>query len=269
MRDFEHEYAQLIFKILEHGDYRPTRNVPTRSLFGMSLIVDNVATAFPLIQGRKMFPKGIFGEFAAFVRQPKHVDDFEKWGCNYWKDWADEDGSLNIDYGNAWFNFGNFNQVEDLKAKLRLNPTDRRMIINSWIPPHLADLSLPCCHYSYQFYVRENKYLDMIWIQRSVDMMVGLPSDIVLAALFLITLGNEFGYKPGRIKMDLGDCHVYENHINEATEYIHRVFANPKLPPVLYEYKADKATPFEEFTPDMLWLGEYSHLDKIDLELNA
>ena len=98
------------------------------------------------------------------------------------------------------------------------------MIVSSWRPEALDRLSLPCCHYAYQFYVRDNKYLDMIWIQRSVDMMIGLPSDIVLTKLMVDCLANQVGYLPGIIKMDLGDCHIYEPHIDNARNYVERVF---------------------------------------------
>ena len=265
MQSFERAYAELIADILTNGNTRATRNAITLSKFGMSLEVP-VGNKFPLIQGRKMYPSGVFGELAAMLRRPKCVEDFTKWGCNYWNLWADEEGKLDIDYGNTWFDFNGFDQIADLKDKLANNPTDRRMLINSWRPG--AKLSLPCCHYSYQFYVSEGQ-LDMIWTQRSVDMMVGLPSDIVFAAAWLIAIANEFGLTPGKVKMDLGDCHVYEPHLTAAGEYVERVMVNRNFDPVLYDYTQPTGADFCEFEPSFLRLGYYSHLDPIKLELLA
>ena len=227
---------------------------------------------FPLLQGRRMYPKGVIGEFAAMVRKPKHLRDFEKFGCNYWKQWANEDGSINIDYGNAWFEG---DQIEHLKDCLANNPNDRRMIINAWRPERLAELNLPCCHYSYQFYVSDG-YLSMVWIQRSVDTMIGLPSDIILAAVWLITLANEFNYKTGDITMQLGDCHLYEEHIESGAvdEYLENVrkfnntiFLKTALP--YYALTSEPGADFTIFEPQNLAITEYATCDNIQLELKS
>ena len=271
MRKFERDYAILIEEILEHGVDKDCRNGMTRGLFGKSLVIDDIENHFPIIQGRQMFTKGVLGEFAALVRQPKCVEDFEKWGCNYWKLWAEEDGSLNVDYGNEWFKHG---QIEHLKECLRNNPNDRRMVINSWRPENLKDLSLPCCHYNYQFYVAEGT-LSMIWTQRSVDMLIGLPSDIILAATWLITLANEFGYKVGEIKMDLGDCHVYHEHLDGALQYVANVRLNHLgLHPKNWRYPtyylaSSEGTPFEQFEPKDLIISLHPNMGKLDFELKA
>ena len=264
MQKYERDYALMVQDILRNGEQRQTRNAITTAKFGMSLEVP-VTDWFPIIQGRKMYPDGVFGELAAMLRQPKCVEDFTKWGCNYWKDWADEDGTLNIDYGNAWFDFNGTDQIADLKDKLANNPTDRRMIISGWRPDRLAELSLPCCHYSYQFYVGDGK-LDMIWTQRSVDMMVGLPSDIVFAAAWLIAIANEFNLAPGKVKFDLGDCHVYESHWEAAREYVRRVSVSQALP-VSYDYHQPIGADFCEFEPTFIHLGNYAHLEPLKLEL--
>ena len=268
MQPFERRYAELVSDVLAYGEQRQTRNAETLSMFGASLLVEiNGTNILPLIQGRKMFPKGILGEFAAMVRRPTHIDDFKRWGCNYWDQWAKPDGSINVDYGNAWFDYNGVNQVAMLKHALRNNPTDRRMIINSWRPDKLQDLSLPCCHYDYQFYVSKGKYLHMKWTQRSVDLMVGLPSDILFAAVWLITLANEFGYTPGYIKIDMGDVHIYDAHVEEAEDYLAYCEENKGLTPVTYRYDAKVGKDFCLFDPKDLHIGNYVHGPKLDLEL--
>jgi len=265
MQDFELEYAALIDEVLRTGVKKRARNGETTSLFGMSLTVDNIAEVFPLIQGRKMFPNGVFGEWAAMIRGPKHIDDFKKFGCNFWEKWCNEGGSIDVDYGNAWLDFDGVNQIEELRNTLMHNPNDRRMIVTGWRPNRLQHLNLPCCHYNYQFHVADGE-LNMIWTQRSVDMMIGLPSDIILAAVWLITLANDVGLKPGRVKMDFGDCHVYAEHYLQAAEYVKRVQTN-ELQPVTYELMVGPGMHMCLFEPTDIALGNYEHLSKMALEL--
>jgi thymidylate synthase len=267
MQNFEHDFVELLVKIMLQGEVRQTRNGETKSIFGEKLVVPlNGDNTFPILQGRLMHPRGVFGELAAMLRKPTRLADFERWGCNYWKMWAKEDGSISVDYGNAWHADG---QIERLKDSLANNPTDRRMIINGWRPHKLDELDLPCCHLLYQFYVREDKYIDMIWYQRSVDTMIGLPSDIIFAAAWLISIAKEFNYTPGVITMMLGDCHIYAEHYRATEEYIHRVTATPFSRPPTYIHNPKVGTDFCTFEPDDIILSVYPSHPKLKLELKA
>jgi thymidylate synthase len=274
--EFETEYMHIVRDVLEYGDYRQTRNVATKALCGKSLTFTLEDTdKFPIIMGRQMYHKGVLGELAAMLRQPKHIDDFTKWGCNFWNKWAKPDGSIEVDYGNAWFANG---QMDHLRTSLLSNPTDRRMLISGWRPERLAELDLPCCHYSYQFFVRSSGYLDMVWTQRSVDVMVGLPSDIVFAAAWLISIASWAGLKPGKVKMDFGDTHIYENHFEQASEYINSYLELVEAVDVSgadfedcyprFEYLGN-GKDFLEFEPDDLVIEKYIGASKLELELNA
>lgn len=273
-KQFEQSYAELVLDVLRNGEKRKTRNQYTRSLFGKQLIVDCKIGELALLRGRKMYYKGVFGELAAMLRKPKTVDDFRVWGCNYWDKWADKDGNLVVDYGNAWHADG---QIERLKHSLEHNPADRRMIINGWRPGMLNTLSLPCCHYAYQFYVRGldtgEYYLDMMWHQRSVDLMVGLPSDIVFAQAWLIAIANQFGFVPGRITMTLGDTHVYEGHVENAGVYLNQwqdiYEAEPfdYVEPPTYNVLVPFGTDFCDFKPSWLDVANYNPAPRVEFEL--
>lgn len=273
-KSFEQDYAMLVANVLIGGEKRKTRNQYTRSLFGQQLVIDCKLGELALLRGRKMFYAGILGELAAMLRKPKTVADFQRWGCNYWNKWGDENGNLVVDYGNAWHADG---QIERLKHSLEHNPSDRRMIINGWRPGMLNTLSLPCCHYAYQFYVRGldtgEYYLDMMWHQRSVDLMVGLPSDIVFAQAWLIAIANEFGYVPGRITMTLGDTHIYEGHVDGAKLYLKQFHeaenANPfeYIEPAQYNLCVPFGTDFCGFEPVWLNVTSYESMPAIRFEL--
>ena len=272
MRQFELDYALMVRTVLLGGEIRHCRNGVTFSKFAQVLNILDVGSNIPLIQGRQMFFRGVFGEFAAFVRGPKHLSDFEQFGCNYWKQWAAEDGSLELDYGNAWLEGG---QIDHVVNCLNRNPNDRRMLITGWKPDRLPSLSLPCCHYAYQFYVRHGKegksYIDILWHQRSTDLMVGLPSDIILAYLWLVALCKATTldkYTPGNIYMTLGDTHIYQEHKAGAEEYIKWAFNHSGVRPV-FVYDVPQGTPVTAFDPSKCKVLDYVHLSTIKFEVKA
>jgi thymidylate synthase len=264
---FELDYISLIDKIKRKGVRRETRNYPTFSLFGETLEIRELEQGiFPILTGRKMYYKGVLGEFAAFIHGVDKLEDFEKFGCNYWRQWANKDGSIKVDYGNTWRNFEGYDQLAKLIETLKTNPADRRMLISGWRPHALAELSLPCCHLLYQWYVNaDTNRLEMIWYQRSVDVMVGLPSDIILAAIWNITLAAEVGLKPGKITMMLGDTHIYSNHAEAAMQYCRQSFQAPYSP----KYKILAGTKCTTFTPDEFELIDYHPANPIKFEVHT
>lgn len=263
IQDFELAYSRLVDRVLHMGERRETRNGATRGLFGTHLKFDCNGDRIPLIQGRKMYPAGVLGEFAAMIRGPECLDDFKKWGCNYWDNWADEDGLLDLDYGNAWQH-----QLDWVIDRLKTDPTNRRLLISGWslLPWNIEKLSLPCCHYAYQFYVRDGVFLDMMWMQRSVDMMIGLPSDMLFAALWLKLMANETGYQAGSVTMSLGDCHVYDEHIPGAREYLSATWLPNALRAPTMKLHLEPGMSQRKFEPSMADIS-YESLSPIKFEL--
>lgn len=260
MHNFELAYRELVQKVLRKGNIRNTRNQVTMSLFAETLKFDLSDGIFPILQGRQMFYKGVFGELAAMLRKPKTIEDFKRWGCNYWDKWGDAQGNLRVDYGNAWFAGG---QMDALRHSLANNPTDRRMLITGWVPEHVAGLSLPCCHYAYQFYVSDNT-VHMLWNQRSADLMVGAPSDAIFAAAWLIAIAAEFGFTPGTVTMVFGDTHIYQGHIVNAYKYLDRDLPDSE-PDFLWVTNGTKS--FLEFEPSDIEVLNYQHAGKLEFEL--
>lgn len=265
MGTYELNYRKLVKKILENGEFREGRNGNTISIFGETLKVDISDGSFPLLTGRRIHYKGVLGELAAMLRGPKTIKDFKDYGCNYWDLWAGVNGSINIDYGNAWVNFNGVDQLAELVKGLKENPYGRRHLVTGWRPDRLADLSLPCCHYAYQWYVRKDGILDMMWHQRSVDTMIGLPSDVVFASAWLIILAKEVGLRPGIITFTLGDTHIYEEHIDQAKEYLKTLTC--KLP--TYNLALIQGTNHRGFLPENLHIYDYQYISDIKFLLKA
>ena len=264
MTSWEHRYGELISNIVNNGERKKGRNGYTSSIFGQTLKVDMLEEGFPILQGRKMFYKGVFGEVAAMLAGAQSVEEFKAYGCNYWDMWANDEGKLNLDYGRAWRDFNGVDQLAILRDALQNNPNDRRMIISAWRPDKLKELSLPCCHMLYQWYVRDDDILDMIWYQRSVDTMIGLPSDIIFAAVWNMLLATELNMQPGELTFMLGDTHIYEEHLVPLQLYLSRL-ANNKFSSV--EVSIDANATVDNFNKDMIQLAYYEPLEAIKFEL--
>ena len=259
---YEAQYLQIAQDIEAAGHESQGRNGVTLSLPFQTIDIDMSTGKLPLLTTRKMYTAGILGEYAATIRGPKHIDDYKRWGCNYWDTWADSTGNLTVDYGNAWRDYNGVNQVQTVLDKLKTDPRDRRLLITAWRPDRLANLSLPCCHYAYQFYSTGTE-LSLLWHQRSADWMVGVPSDAVFAAVMLACFADLAGQKPGKIKMVFGDAHVYKHHTSQLLEQCKRT------PTALPSYKLNKQQDLYSFEPKDLLIGDYESQPAIAYELFA
>ena len=260
IENYEAQFLAVADNILKNGFERKGRNGTTLSLPFQQLKF-SLQDSFPLLTTRKMFYKGVLGEYAAMIRGPAHVQDFIDWGCNYWNLWAEEDGSINVDYGNAWRNFNGVDQMAAVVDSLINNPHDRRMVISGWRPDNLEELSLPCCHHNYQFYEHDG-IVDLLWIQRSGDWMIGVPSDAVFASVMLMCFADVTGKIPGSITMVIGDAHIYGEHIEAAKQQVQRPIIDTNLKVEL----KDQADVYS-FKPNDLIIEGYKYSDAIKYEL--
>jgi thymidylate synthase len=135
----------------------------------------------------------------------------------------------------------------------------------------MDDMVLPPCHYGFQVYINEGK-LSLSWNQRSVDIFLGLPYDIAMYGLLLQMLAKGNGYEPGELICHLGDCHLYNNHIDAAKQYLSA--RDLKLPKVeltkglSYEHNLDIHTVDIPVHSDII-LKDYKYNSPIKAKLNV
>ena len=147
-------------------------------------------------------------------------------------------------------------QIANLIHDLKTNPDSRRLMVSAWNVGELDQMVLPPCHYGFQLYTREltsDEYVDLMvkkhgvileggddtlpkraislmWNQRSVDTFLGLPFNIASYGLLLEIIAKEVNMIPDELIGNLGDTHLYSNHVEQAKEQIGREpFTLPKL----------------------------------------
>ena len=131
------------------------------------------------------------------------------------------EGFIGKGYGHQFRNFNGVDQLVDVAHKLAHTPNDRRMLINLWNPADLNEMALPPCHLMYQFITTGDK-LNLSFYQRSSDFVLAGNHNFLFASMFLHFFADLFGYEAGVVTHNIGDCHIYENHIEAAEEMISR-----------------------------------------------
>ena len=159
-----------------------------------------------------------------FVHRIKTQDWFAKeWGelgpiyGKQWRDWQSQ--KFNVAKGEGYLL--QIDQIAKLIVDLKKNPDSRRLMVSAWNVGEIEEVVLPPCHYGFQCYVSEGK-LSLMWNQRSCDTFLGIPFNIASYATLLLLLCEETGLEAGELIGNLGDVHLYKNHVQQAKEQIVR-----------------------------------------------
>ena len=166
----------------------------------------------------------------------------------YWKPKAKFEGDLGRVYGvqwrhwrtpvehkkesfkndsGSWFNRGSIlhvqetDQLVNLIAGIKKDPSGRRHILSAWNPGELDDMALPPCHTFAQFYVNNNK-LSCQMYQRSCDLFLGVPFNIASYSLLTALIAQVCDLDVGEFVHVLGDAHIYLNHVGQVKEQVNR-----------------------------------------------
>lgn len=224
MKNIETQYRDLIRELLD-APFKPDRTgTGTYSLFGRTLEHD-MSAGFPLLLSKKVSFKNALGELLWILNGRTDLEYLHKFGIKYWDpDYARSgrtDGTLGPVYGKQWRDFNGVDQLQKLVEGIKTRPESRRLMVSAWNPSELHQMALPPCHYGFQVYINDGK-LDLMWQQRSADVFLGLPYDIAMYGILLHMLAKGANLEPGRLVAQLGDCHLYANHIEQSKELLSR-----------------------------------------------
>lgn len=230
------QYLDLVEYILEHGEPRQDRTgTGTLSLFGLQAKYD-LREGFPLLTTKKVKFDGVLRELLWFLRGSTNINDDLAEHTPIWNAWAGEDGELGPIYGYQWrkwprysydpekdaYTRGHVDQISDLLERIKTDPFSRRLIISAWNVSDLPEMALPPCHMMFQFYVSQDRRLDLQLYQRSADMALGVPFNIASYALLLMMVARECDLTPGIFTHTFGDAHIYMDHIEGLRRQLER-----------------------------------------------
>ena len=142
-----------------------------------------------------------------------------------WRRWKALKGNGHSKYGKTvTYLIEEFDQLSNIINEIKNNPHSRRLLVSSWNVPELENMALPPCHYSFQFYVSgsENQYLSLIFNMRSTDLFLGAAFNVASYALLLHIIAKMTGKIPLELIGNLGDTHIYKNHIEGVKEQLKR-----------------------------------------------
>jgi len=207
-----------------------------------------------------------------------------------WRDWTKfEDES--IEHNEWYKSSESIDQIQNLINDLKTNPDSRRLIVSAWNPGELDQMILPPCHYGFQVYTRElshderfeiyknsniggrvlqnhitainfkqfhfdeanipTRAISLMWNQRSVDTFLGLPFNIASYGLLLEIIAKAVNMVPDELIGNLGDTHLYLNHIEQAKEQIGRELSESERYIMFedkgYEFRMNDWTREEQF----------------------
>ncbi len=244
-------YLDIAKRVLEEGQKVKTRQGTDAYTIAGAMFEHDMADGFPLLTTKKVPFRLIATELEFFIKGITDKQWLIERNNHIWDEWAHpakapyghdaaskkkmlEERDLGPIYGFQWRHFNakyesydtnyegqGVDQLKKLVETLKTNPRDRRMIVNAWNPLQLSEMGLPPCHYSFQVTTIGNK-LNLLWNQRSVDTMLGLPFNIASYALLLHLLAKETGFEEGRLVGFLADVHIFENHAEGAREQLSR-----------------------------------------------
>jgi thymidylate synthase len=250
MNKFDEKYIEILEEILYGGSLEPNRTGIPAYTIPSAYIKHDLSDGFPLLTTRKIPYKSIKVELEGFLKGINDKSWYQERGCKYWDEWCNPkkvlysndsetkskmllENDLGIIYGNNWREFGvpiqienddyviqsAVDQLKNIIDTIKHNKHDRRLLCLSWNPLSLDYAALPACHVLWRIMVINNK-LHLTWYQRSVDYVLGLPSNMASYATLLHLLSNETGHDVGTITAHLDCVHIYENHVEQVKTMI-------------------------------------------------
>ena len=228
-----------------------------------------------------------------FINKIKTDDEFTNtWGelgPVYGKQWRKWEQNSVAPWGGLAIN--HIDQISNLINDLKTNPDSRRLMVSAWNPSELDQMTLPPCHYGFQVYTRElsweernklaggpirEKYpsfdkiatptraISLMWNQRSVDTGLGLSFNVASYSLLLMMIAKQVNMVPDEVIGNLGDVHLYLNHIEPIKEQLNR--ESYPLPTVKISDRV--VNDISEYTLDDITLENYQSHPTIKMPLS-
>jgi thymidylate synthase len=275
----EYQYLNIIKSILDTDEiYNDRTGTGIKSIFGTQTHFD-ISRHIPLLTTKRMFTRGIIEELLWLLRGDTDNKKLQEKGVHIWDGNTDrkfldkmgfterEEGDGGPIYGFQFRHSGaeykdchtdytgqGIDQVQNVIKLIREKPESRRIIINLWNVCDLDQMVLPPCHVLYQFRVYGDRLCCSMY-QRSGDVGLGVPFNIVSASIMTHIFAKLTGKKPWKLVHTIGDAHIYVDHIKPLERQLKRKpFSFP-----LFEIKDRGQKEVEDFEYDDFIIKGYEH----------
>lgn len=287
-------YLELVKHILDNGAQKGDRTgTGTLSVFGYQMRFDLSGGQIPMLTTKKMFTRGIIHEILWYLQGATNIKYLTDNNVHIWDAWADDDGDLGPIYGKQWRNWEHINQrrryssasvshndgsethydvdihrtsidqIAQIIEQLRTNPTDRRIIVNAWNVGEVDEMALPPCHLLFQFWANNGKLSCQLY-QRSCDVGLGVPFNIVQYSILTHMIAQVTGHEASEFIWTGGDVHIYNNHIEMLNEQLER---EPYPTPTLRLNQAVKE--IDDFCYEDFFIVGYQSHKPIKMEVSV
>jgi thymidylate synthase len=243
----EYQYLELLENILKNGILKPNRTgMPTKSIFGHTMrfpLWGDGQRILPALTTKQMPIANVIKELLWFTRGDTNANHLSEQGVKIWdanstREFLDKRGlsdyqvgDIGPGYGFQWRHFnakyqgcnGDYtnegvDQLAGVIKSIREDPFSRRHIVSAWNPCQLSQMALPPCHMLFQFNVDPDsegnpKYLSCMLTQRSADIPLGIPFNIVSYSMLVHMISYLVGLEPKEFVISTGDTHIYHDQI--------------------------------------------------------
>jgi thymidylate synthase len=235
----EEQYFQLIKDTIENGILDNGRNGNTLSIFGATMYFSLNNDKIPLLTSKKLAWKTCLKELLWFIKGKTDnkilkLQNVNIWNKNATREFLDERELNNLEeddlgpiYGHQWRHYNakyinsntdysgkGIDQLQEVINQLKNKSNSRRIILTSWNPEQINEMALPPCHVLAQFNVNKYDELSCCLYQRSGDLGLGVPFNIASYSFLTHLLAKHCGLKSKELIYILGNCHIYDDHID-------------------------------------------------------
>jgi thymidylate synthase len=277
-REPDDQYQELLRRILTQGERVPTRQGPEAITLMQQAMRFELANGFPVITERSLrsFWRKPIGELCAFINGATTLAELAEFGCDWWGPWATPEktakrglpaGSLGPgSYGGAFGQFptaegGGFDQFKHLVEQISELPADRTHFVSPWIPQYQVrgqgktpqTTIAPCHGWVHVRVIGGGLHLHMF--QRSGDVPVGVPANMVQYAALLLMLEQLTGFPAVAYYHSISDAHIYADQVDAVQVMLARPAG--RLPTVTLTGAGRQVTDIHDFRAEHFALSDY------------
>lgn len=229
-------YLRVLRDVMQNGRHKSDpQGVGSRAVFCREMRFDLSNGLLPMVTTKKINFRYVLGELLWFLRGDDNLDFLREHKIPIWDPWGKievaskyglEEGELGRIYGPQWIHWltrdgKEINQIARLVEGLIKTPDWRRHKVVAWNPEDVDGVAVAPCHGDFKCFVADGVLSLNLW-QRSADMFLGVPYNITSYSLLLLMLAQVTGLKPGEFVHYMVDCHIYDNHVDQANEQLQR-----------------------------------------------